>query len=73
MVSQRPEHGKPGRMHPLGAIVYRDVARVGTGTVQEWLVSERLGIVGMPDDLDEVLKHCAELNVEPMLVLDPEE
>lgn len=60
-------------MHPLPSIVYGDVARVGTGTVQEWRVSEWLGIVGIPDDLDDVLALCAGLNVEPVLLLDPAE
>ncbi len=52
-------------------IVYGWGARLGTGTVQEWLVSEKLCIVGIPDDLDDVLALCAGLNVEPMLVPDP--
>jgi hypothetical protein len=36
-------------------------------------VSERLGIVGNPADLDEVLALCAGLNVEPVLMLAPGE
>lgn len=54
----------------MHSIVYGDIARVGTGSVQERLVSERLGIVGISDDLDEVLALCAGLNVEPVLLLD---
>ena len=48
---------------------------VGAGwlTAQEKLVTLRLGIAGMPENLDDILGLCAQLDVEPVHLLGPGE